>query len=492
MGPPLILTAFLLIFVFSKAYKRICITLILVVWVKALIDTLSFINSYYGAGFYFIWEGSANGVSDNAIAAQFGLATFQTGAFVLEELLTWGFVAFFAVIVGSIYLFLTCLMRKGGSLSERMDSVTFTKKMGNPLTAAFDFESMQTYLIIGLVTMPSMISIFISFSGSSVFVQSVVYYVLLFYRFSLMAYTRLAKKADLHIGKEDIGAKYGKRVFSWFTQLNLLISIGLLGYTFLATTVDPAVLTAVTLQELRSLLVAILVLPFAEGFAVFFFSRFWHFWSRLRTRLSNIDVKGALYSLWRGMLIGGACFILFYSMLSFVTAATTFFSVGTSDPIFNTEQGSYAIYKYMNDVYTHATHPLYAVLLLPMLWSLVALFLFQFIKVLIGGSLTHRRNVAAEYSIVVSSLVMVILLWTVMPATNFFLGTYSTGLASDFNATWTQILVPFPLSQSVATLYYFVLAPTDILYIVFLDLPIWVFGSLFFAYFFEFRRDVTR
>jgi hypothetical protein len=350
---------------------------------------------------------------------------------------------------------------------------------------------MQTYLIIGLVTMPSMISIYIAFASRPVFELSVVYYALLFYRFSLMAYTRIAKKADLHIGKEDIGARYGKRVFSWFTQLNLLISVGLLGATFLGTAVDPAVLTAITFQELRSLLVAMLVLPFAEGFAVFFFSRFWHFWSRLRTRLSNIDAKGALYSLWRGLLVGGACFILFYSMLSFVTAATTFFSVGTSDPIFNTEQGSYAIYKFMNDVFT-GTHPSYVILLLPMLWTLVTLFLFQFIKVLIGGSLTHRRNVAAEYSIVVSALVMVILIWTVMPATNFYLGTYSTYLASDFNATWTQILIPFPLSQSVATLYYFVPAPTDVLYILFLDFPIWVFGSLFFAYFFEFRRHVTR
>jgi hypothetical protein len=491
LGPTLAVTLFLLLFVRSNIYKRTCTVLILVVLTKAFIDLLT----YGGFGVFNTWVGSAQGVDDSVIAAQFGLEVFRSAAFVLEQLLLWGFVAFFAVIIGSFYLLITCIRKKGGSLSEKMSTVSFGKTLENPLTSKMDIYGLQSYLVIGLVTMPSMISISISMVNNnySNFTITVVYYVLLFYRFSLMAYTRIAKKADLHFGKEDLGTKYQQRMIGWFTILNLLLSVGLLGYALVFQTPAIGALAAITLNELQGLLVAILVLPFVEGFAVPFFERFWRFWARLGTRVRGISMRSALYSLTRGVLVGGACFILFYSILSFATAITTFFSLGQNPPIFNTEVGATLIYKFTNDISTGAiTPPPYNLVLLPMLWALVALFLFQFIKVLIGGSLTHRRRTAPEYSIVVASVTIVLLIWLIMPATNFLLERLPVYLVSDSGAaTWALWLDPHPLSSSVATLFYFVPAPGDILYVLFLDFPIWMFGSLLLTYFFIFRRPLV-
>lgn len=500
LGPPLIITLFLLLFIRSSIYKRICTTLILVLWASVSVGLLRVFGfGVTGNDVWSGWIGSSQGVDEGVILAQFGLSVFQSVAFILEQLLLWGFVAFFAVIIGSIYLFVTVLRKKGGSLSEKMSKVSF-KTTENPLVGKFDVDGLEKYLIIGLVTMPSMVTISLgmSMAGVSVFSINVVYYVLLFYRFSLMAYARIARKADLHIDKEDIGAKYEKRMIGWFTILNLFISAATLGYTLLFTTVPPYALAEITVVELQSLLVAILVLPFVEGFAVLFFSRFWRFWARLGTRLRGINGKLALYSVFRGILIGGACFVLFYSILSFVTATTTEFSTGVG-PIFNVDGGTGSIYDLMKKVmeqfnklatpsYT-PTLPPFAILMLPALWALVAIFLFQFIKVLIGGALTHRGNVAPEYSTVVASIVMGLLIWWIIPTTNFILQPVPVGIATDTGlSTMTDILVPQPFIGSIFYLYQFVPTPTDILYILFLDFPIWIFGSLFFAYFFRFRR----
>jgi hypothetical protein len=490
VGPTLAVTLFLLLFIRSNIYKRTCVTLILVVWAKALIDLLV----YLGFDVFNTWAGTGQGVDDAVIAAQFGLEVFRSAAFVLEQLLLWGFVAFFAVIIGSFYLLITCIRKKGGSLAEKMGKVSFSRTIENPLTSKLDVYGLQSYLVIGLVTMPSMISISIGMnnSGYSSFTITVVYYVLLFYRFSLMAYTRIAKKADLHFEKEDLGSKYQQRMLTRFTLLNLIISVGLLGYTLAFQAPSMGALAFITLNELQGLLVAILILPFAEGFAVLFFNRFWRFWARLGTRLRAIKIRSAFYSLTRGMLVGGACFILFYSMLSFVTAATTFFSLGQNPPVFNTEIGATQIYKFTDLIANKSIIPGYDAVLLPMLWALVALFLFQFIKVLIGGSLTHRKNVAPEYGIIVASVTMVLLIWLIMPATNFVLERLPVELVSNSGtSTWAWWLDPHPLSSSVATLFYFVPAPGDILYVLFLDFPIWLFGSLLLTYFFVFRRPLV-
>jgi len=502
LGPPLVITLFLLFFVRSHIYKRICITLILVLWASVSIGLLKIFGfGVLGNDVWSGWIGSSQGVNDGVLMAQFGLSMFQSVAFVFEQLLLWGFVAFFAVIIGSIYLFITCLKRKGGSLSEKMSKVSF-KTTENPLVSKMDVDGLEKYLIIGLVTMPSMVSISMGMriAGYSVFSISVVYYVLLFYRFSLMAYARIARKADLHIDKEDIGRKYEKRMIGWFTILNLFISAVILGYTLLFMLVPLYALAEATIVELQSLLVAILILPFVEGFAVLFFSRFWRFWARLGTRLRGINGKLALYSVFRGILISGACFVLFYCILSFVTATATQFSTGVG-PVFNVDQGTGSIYdltkkimEQFNNLATPGyipTLPPFAILMLPALWALVAIFLFQFIKFLIGGALTHRKNVAPEYSTIVASIVMGLLIWWIIPTTNFILQPVPVGIATDAGlSTMTQLLVPQPFIGSIYYLYQFIPTPTDVLYILFLDFPIWMFGSLFFMYFFKFRRDL--
>jgi uncharacterized membrane protein SpoIIM required for sporulation len=442
------------------------------------------------------YTGSAMGVDESVLAGQFGIGVFQSAAYVLEELLLWGFVAFFAVIIGSIYLFLTIIRKKGGSLIDRMNQVTFKGNIENPLTSKFDILGMQTYLIIGLVTMPSMISLTIGMelavnAGTlSLFSFNAVYYVLLFYRFSLMGYTRIASKTDLRFGNDEIGKRYQKRMLSWFTYLNLLISVALLAYTFLTLGQNPNLPGYISISlviELRELLVAVLVLPFAEGFAAVFFERFWHFWTRLRTRIRRMNLKEGLYSLVRGALVGGACFVLFYSILSFITAATTFFAVfGQSQPpVFNNQIGAVDIYKW-----TSLSLP-YNLLLLSALWAMVGLFLFQFIKVLIGGSLSHRKDVAPEYSIIVASITIGVLIWLVMPAANFFLGYSPVTLTTNSGLqTISFLYIPQPLAAQFYTIYYFVPAPTQLLYIVLLDLPTWIFGSLLLTYVFIFRRQL--
>jgi len=489
LGPPLIVTMILLPFVRSDINRRFCQTLFLIIWAKAFIDILQFLS---GSVNYIL--GPAQGVNDAVLGAQFGLGIFYSGAWLLEELLLWGFVAFFAVLIGSFYLFITVSRKKGGSIADRMSRVSFSETLENPLISAFDFNSFETYLIIGLVTLPSMISIYVGviMLGYSVFAVNVVYLALLLYRFSLMAYTRIAGKADLHLDKEDIGRKYQRRNLGWFTILNLIISVVTLSYTLVFTNVDLGTLANATLGELQELLVAILVLPFVEGFAVLFFQRFWRFWSRLGTRIRGIKMKPALYSLFRGLLVSGACFVLLYSILSFVVATTVFFSVG-KPPTFNIEYGSGLIYDFMQLSGTGIplALPSYYLLMLPMFWGLAGLFLFQFIKVLIGGSLTHRKGVAPEYSILVASITIAVLIWVLIPALNAFLGYFLVYLTAPSGAaTWTRLILPTPLVSSLAIIYQFIPAPTDLLYILFLDLPIWVFGSLFLTYLFQFRREL--
>jgi hypothetical protein len=489
-GPAILISIFFLFFIRSRIYGGITKTLLMVLWVNAFMILLWLLTANRQS-----WDGNLQGVNEGILLAQLALSAFESGAYVLEQLLLWGFVAFFAVIIGSIYLLITVWRKKGGSLAQKMSEVSFKGTLQNPLTAGFDIIGVQTYLIIGLVTMPSMLSIVMGMQilvnqGSlSLFSYSVVYDVLLFYRFSLMAYTRIAKKTDLHYGKEDLGEKYQQRMFGRFTLLNLILSVALLGYSLL--TVGGAVdfLAEGLVVELRSLLVAILILPFAEGFAAVFFMRFWRFWARLGTRIRGINLKSAAYSLLRGILVGGACFVLFYAIISFVTAATTFFTVGTSTPVFNNEIGAVDIYAYVKD---YTTLP-YSQLILPSLWALVGVFLFQFIKVLIGGSLTHRKKVAPEYSIIVGAITIALLIWIIMPAGNFLLGAFPASLATDGQTwtTYTLALAPLPLQQEFYTVYYIIPAPSVLLYILFLDFPVWIFGSLLLTYFFIFRRPLV-
>jgi hypothetical protein len=492
IGPAVPITLFLLLFFRSRIYGKVTRTLILICWINAFMILLELL---LGGGLSY---GSAQGVDEGVLAGQFGIAVFQSGAYILEQLLLWGFVAFFAVIIGSIYLLITLMRKKGGSLVDRMNQVSFKGTLQNPLVSPFDVSSMQSYLIIGLVTMPSMISIIIGMEiaiqngALSLFSFNVVYYVLLFYRFSLMAYTRIASKADLRLGKEEIGKKYQKRMLSWFTILNLIISVVLLAYTFLTLggiydLTGP--LSASLVIELKELLVAILVLPFAEGFAAVFFERFWHFWTRFRSRILGMNIKSALRSLVRGVLVGGACFVLFYSILSLITAATTFFSVfaQTQPPVFNNQIGAVNIYGWIQSYPTLN----YNVLLLPALWSMVCLFLFQLIKVLIGGSLTHRKDLAPEYSIIVAGITIGVLIWLIMPAANFILGYTTANLTTNGLSATSFLYLPQPLAEEFYTIYYVVPAPTVLLYIIFLDIPIWIFGSLLLTYFFIFRRQLT-
>jgi hypothetical protein len=280
-------------------------------------------------------------------------------------------------------------------------------------------------------------------------------------------------------------------MLSWFTYLNLLISVALLAYTFLTIQTSDLLgyLSLSVVIELRELLIAVLMLPFVEGFAAVFFERFWHFWTRLRTRMRGMNVKAGLYSLVRGVLVGGACFILFYSILSFMTAATTFFAVFKTlqQPVFNNQIGAVDIYAW-----TTTTNLPYNLLLLSALWAMVGLFLFQFIKVLIGGSLTHRKNVAPEYGIIVAAITIGILVWVFMSATNFFLGESPVLLTTDSGLQVISLMyTPLPLTSQFYTIYYFIPAPTELLYIVLLDIPTWIFGSMLLTYFFIFRRQLV-
>jgi hypothetical protein len=88
---------------------------------------------------------------------------------------------------------------------------------------------------------------------------------------------------------------------------------------------------------------------------------------------------------------------------------------------------------------------------------------------------------------------MVVMIWLVMPATNFFLTYVPVSLiASSGNYATLYLYIPAPvIAQFVNVAYGIVWAPTDLLYILFLDVPIWVFGSLFFMYFFKLRRDLV-
>jgi hypothetical protein len=509
LGPPLIITLFLLIFKRSMIYGRICTTLILVLWAITFIDLL---NSFLGTVQNSVWNGwtgSSQGVDEGVLLAQFALDVFRSGAMILEQLLFWGFVAFFAVIIGSIYLFITCLTKRGGSLkgkslSEKMSSVSFSKTIENPLVSKLDVNGLQSYLLIGLITMPSMISISIAMNlaGLSIFSINAIYYVLLFYRFSLLGYTRIARKAELKLAGDDIGHKYEKRMLSWFTKLNLFVSVALLTITLVLANPPLSYITEATIAETQSLLAAIIILPFVEGFAVLFFKRFWGFWTRLRTRIRGINLKNAGYSLIRGIFVGGACFVLFYSMLAFMSATVTFFSLGSPSPTFNVELGMLPLYQLVKSILDQLTQvlnitsysptlPGYSSLALPALWMLVSLFLFQLIKVLLGGSLTHRKKVAPEYAIIVASITIAVLIWVLVPATNFILDAIRVNLATSSGlSTQGLLFLAQPLQEEFFTVYYVVPAPSVLLYMFLLDFPIWIFGSLLLTYFFIFRRQL--
>jgi len=511
-GPPLIVTLFLLLFVRSKVYGRICTILILVLWALTFVGMLRSALGTIQNTVWNGWNGSGQGVDDGVLLAQFSLQVFYSGAAILEQLLLWGFVAFFAVIIGSVYLFITCLTKRGGSvkgmsLTDKMSSVGFSKTIENPLVGKLDVFGLQSYLIIGLVTMPSMVSISIGMAvaGLSVFSVNAIYFVLLFYRFSLLGYTRIARKSELTLAKEDIGRRYEKRMLSWFTYLNLLVSIALLSYTLIFVQPPIGYLTEATITETQSLLMAVLILPFVEGFAVLFFKRFWGFWTRLGTRIRHMSIRSAGYSFVRGILVGGACFILFYSILAFLTGGLTFFALPGHSPIFNVQLGTIPFYQFMQSIINQLnnvvnpstpsyspTLPGYSSLLLPALWMIVSVFLFQFIKVLIGGSLTHKKKIAPEYSIIVASITIALLIWIIIPATNFIVdATTRVNLASDSGLSTQAILfLAQPLQLEFFTVYYVVPAPSVIVYIVLLDFPIWIFGSLLLTYFFIFRRQL--
>ncbi|MBS7288801.1 MAG: hypothetical protein KIH01_08720 [Candidatus Freyarchaeota archaeon] len=96
-----------------------------------------------------------------AVASQFLTLLVQYVAGILHTFILWAFVALFSVFLGMLALLLRLLLFErgvGGSFMERVRAVSFSRVPANPLDEAPKVGFVRDYLVIGLVTLPAMVS----------------------------------------------------------------------------------------------------------------------------------------------------------------------------------------------------------------------------------------------------------------------------------------------------------------------------------------------
>ncbi|MBS7288800.1 MAG: stage II sporulation protein M [Candidatus Freyarchaeota archaeon] len=423
---------------------------------------------------------------------------------------------------------------------ERVRAVSFSRVPANPLDEAPKVGFVRDYLVIGLVTLPAMVSFSLTvenyhsmgFLGS--FGLNIAIYIMLLYRFSYLASSRIAKIGGLKCGDVDLGEKMMRSVVGPFTYFNIILSlagIGNIAYGlyaqrplylalhvlrenfiaelmvqdplvgFAASALIPSVygvnvylLSRIILANVASIVFAIALLPIFEVFSLHLYQKLHQFIANFKDRVGEIRGGDFVEAVSLGVSLGACAIIVFHAVM----AATTMLTTGVaSDPSIASALTYYLLSFYPNLAPVLASQggftlvaPLSPSPLTPLsIWVLSTVLVAVALRFLLGalsGYLATSR-VKPELIVALSAAMVAVALWSTPLLNTSLLGYATSYIASPLMGVVAvnRPLIILPDTMNPVAYFngsYFFRLLAQVAYMAFFDLPIWVFSTMLIAY----------
>jgi hypothetical protein len=460
--------------------------------------------------------------------------------YTLQEYLTWIMVSFFAVLFGMIVLALKLtlqdpikmrfknviqsLFRRDvesdgySSLRARLEDIRFEGIEPQPLDPVVQArawrEGWRDYLIIGLATLlPSIgaymgnIVSYIMYIGGhpegllvlpDPYFLGILIFLTWIYRFGYTGSNRIARGAGIKLGDRDLGGEMMRGVLGWFFRLNIILSLVFIFINITNALSAPILLEPGTgwagltpdailfyvglyfrdgiMQAFPPIIFAIIILPLVEDFAVVLYKKVFEGVTRVRSRTWDFDPKRIIRNLGASVSTGllitgafiGAVFAVTLNYARTVLHTYEFWPAGVDAQV-------------AFDLSYPASN---AALMPPTVWILMMLgipFASMLLLGLIGHLVRSRVDVSAEGFALFSGLTVSITTWLVMwPGMDYILNVLPTP-ATLAGQTFYRLrpVIYLPTSDQI-------LERLASQFVV--NLPIYIFSTLFILYFFQFRN----
>ncbi|MFW9963183.1 MAG: stage II sporulation protein M [Candidatus Sifarchaeia archaeon] len=426
----------------------------------------------------------------------------------LQEYMIWVMVSFFAVVFGMLALAVKLAlsdplkmrfkkMSDGyTNFKDRIADITFEGVEPQPLNPEVQArawkEAWKDYLIIGLATLVPSISIYIGsipdfYFGAQrdSYVVNILIFMTWIYRFGYPASNRIAKSAGLRLGNRDIGGEMMRGVLGWFFRLNIILTLGLIVlqiYQVIAsgianiTSVLIAYYTLGLILAVPPIIFAILILPLVEDFVVVLYKKAFDFIYQAKDKTDGWNISAAIKnlgsSIGTGLIVTGA-----YAAAVFATTLN-----------YSVEHGLFLIFprdvdnEYIEVVLTNPASN--AEMLGEVIWILLML-VIPFAMIILLGVLGHsvrtRIKGGLESFAFFSGTTLSVLSYALFPGLDYIVAfklTPAEYAGEIYNRLRPLPIIPQADQLSVRLASQFIV-----------NLPIFVFSTLFILYFFKYRMS---
>jgi len=518
--PPLVASLVYLVF-FGKRKSRFIEAFIALMYLK----TVTFFIFNIAIGTIYVPGGFDAGV--NTPILSWLLITDLLFQFVtsLQEYMIWIMVSFFAVLFGMVVLAAKLALQDPMKMKfsnlirritrrqpetdgftgfrDRIANIRFEGVEPQPLNPEVQDrawrDAWRDYLIIGLATLVPSISVYvgglpsfivlktdpINYVYPDTYILNILIFLTWIYRFGYPASNRIAKGAGLRLGNRDIGGEMMRGVLGWFFRLNILLTVGFLGLqTIQALNSGVANIWEIMVEyyilglgyAVPPIIFAILILPLVEDFAVVLYKKLFDSLTQAGSKLSRMSVSGALKNIGAGV---GTGLVVAGAFVASVFAITLNYAVEHIQFLFfpgsvDNEFIEGALFNPINNVE----------LLGETLWLLMILAVpFAMIIVLgvIGFYASQRTKGSVETFALFSGTTLSVTTYFLLPNLDYIVGSLLTpaAYAGDiFNRLRPVLALPTAEQQLYRYASQFIV-----------NLPIFVFTTLFIMYFFKFRES---
>ena len=435
----------------------------------------------------------------------------------LQEYMIWIMVSFFAVLFGMVVLAAKLFLQDPMKMKfknlirritkrepesdgytgfgDRVANITFEGVEPQPLNPEVQARAWRhawkDYLIIGLATLIPSISIYVgSFSGfvnndpRDIYVVNILIFLTWIYRFGYPASNRIAKGAGLRLGDRDIGGEMMRGVLGWFFRLNIVISIGLIGLQVYQTLTTTAV-SLITLVQYYTLgvilavppiIFAILLLPLFEDFAVVLYKKTFDSLTQTKSKVSGMNIGGAIKNLFTSV---GTGLVVTGAFIASVFAITLNYAI---------EHGLFLFFPANVDdefiVHVLDSPANNAAMIGEVIWLLMLLaipFAMMIVLGVVGHYVRQRSKGGIESFALFSGVTLSVATYYLLPGLDYIVGfklTPAWYAGEIYNRLRPVLAIPDADQQLVRLASQFIV-----------NLPIFVFSTLFILYFFKYRES---
>ncbi|NHI90083.1 MAG: hypothetical protein EAX87_11220 [Candidatus Thorarchaeota archaeon] len=438
----------------------------------------------------------------------------------LQEYLIWVMVSFFAVLFGMFVLAAKLALQDPLKMrfknvirsitkkepesdgytgfGDRLSNIRFEGLEPQPLNPEVQSrawrDAWRDYLIIGLATLVPSISIYVgsipAFVGGqapNVYLWNILIFLTWIYRFGYPASNRIAKGAGLRLGNRDIGGEMMRGVLGWFFRLNIILTFGFVGLqVFQAFTSGVPVTEIVNvllayystgiIYAVPPIIFAILILPLVEDFAVVLYKKTFDSLTKGKLKLSELNFGGALKNIGAGI---GTGLVVTGAFVAAVFAATLNYSFGRGLlRFFPRDVDDEFIIGVLNNPISNPQ------MIGETIWLLLLLAI-PFVMIIVLGVLGHyvwkRTGGGIETFALFSGATLSMVTYYVFPGLDYIVSfklTPATYAGEIFNRLRPVLELPSADQQWARLASQFIL-----------NLPIFVFSTLFILYFFKYRES---